>query len=129
MIKNLPANARDAGNVDWIPGSGGSPSIGNGNPLQYSCLENSMDRGAWWATVSGGRKELDTIEHAFTYTGTCRRINCCAIPLVSCCLPHCDKAQRRERARELDFLLTQPHASTSCLLFFPCPWFQPPPVI
>ena len=50
-----------------------------------------MDRGAWWATVSGGRKELDTIEHAFTYTGTCRRINCCAILLVSCCLPRCDK--------------------------------------
>ena len=48
VLKNLPANAGDAGS---IPGSGRSPGVGNGNPLQYSCLENSMDRGAWWATV------------------------------------------------------------------------------
>ena len=50
MVKNLPANARDAG---LIPGSGRSPGGGNGNPLQYSCLENSMDRGAWRAMVYG----------------------------------------------------------------------------
>ena len=48
MVKNLPANAVDAGP---IPGSGKSPGGGNGNPLQYSCLENPMDRGARWATV------------------------------------------------------------------------------
>ena len=48
VIKNLPSNAGDAG---LIPGSGRSPGVGNANPLQYSCLENSMDRGAWWATV------------------------------------------------------------------------------
>ena len=48
MVKNLPSNARDAGS---IPGSGRSPEIGNGNPPQYSCLENSMDRGAWQSTV------------------------------------------------------------------------------
>ena len=48
MVKNPPANAGDAGS---IPGSGRSPGGGNGNQLQYSCLENSMDRGAWWATV------------------------------------------------------------------------------
>ena len=47
VVKNLPANAGDAGS---IPGSGRSPE-GNGNPLQYSCLGNPMDRGAWWATV------------------------------------------------------------------------------
>ena len=46
--KNLPANVRDAGS---IPGSGRSPGEGNGNPLQYSRLENSMDRGAWWTTI------------------------------------------------------------------------------
>ena len=57
--KNLPANAGDRG---LIPGSGRSPGGGNGNPLQYSCLENSMDRGAWWATVHGVAKELDTTE-------------------------------------------------------------------
>ena len=58
-VNNSPANAAD---VDFIPGSGGSPGEGNDNPLQYSCLENSMDRGAWWATVHGVAKELDTTE-------------------------------------------------------------------
>ena len=53
MIKNLPDNAGDA---DSTPGSGRSPGEGNGNPLQYSCLENSMDRGTWWATVHGVAK-------------------------------------------------------------------------
>ena len=47
MVKNLPANAEDEGS---IPGSGRSPGEGNGNPLQYSCLGNPMDRGAWRAT-------------------------------------------------------------------------------
>ena len=49
-VKNLPANAGDPGS---IPGSGRSPGGGNGNPFQYSCLENSMNRGALWATVHG----------------------------------------------------------------------------
>ena len=48
LVKNLPANAGDAGS---IPGLGRSPGEGNGNPLQYPCLENPMDRGAWRATV------------------------------------------------------------------------------
>ena len=51
--KNSPANAEDA---DSIPGSGRSPQEGNGNPLQYSCLDNPMDRGAWWATVPDAAK-------------------------------------------------------------------------
>ena len=51
VVKNPPANAGDARDVGSIPGSGRSPGVGNGNPLQYSCLENSMDRGAWQATV------------------------------------------------------------------------------
>ena len=50
VVRNLPANARDAG---LIPGSGRSPGGGNGNPVQYSCLENLMGRGAWWAIVCG----------------------------------------------------------------------------
>ena len=45
------ASAHNAGNLGSIPGLGRSPGEGNGNPLQYSCLENSMDGGAWWATV------------------------------------------------------------------------------
>ena len=53
VVKNLPANVRDSG---LIPGSGGSPEGGNGNPLQYSCLENPVDRGPWWATVHGVSK-------------------------------------------------------------------------
>ena len=51
MVKNPPANARDIRDAGSIPGSGRSPGEGNGNPLQYSCLGNSMDRGAWQATV------------------------------------------------------------------------------
>ena len=50
MLKNLPANAGDVGS---IPGLRRSPGEGNGNPLQYTRLENPMDRGAWWATVHG----------------------------------------------------------------------------
>ena len=51
MVKNLPADAGDKGDVGSIPGSGRSPGEGNGNPLQYSCLENATNRGAWQATV------------------------------------------------------------------------------
>ena len=53
MVKNLPANAGDIEDSGSILGSGRSPGEGNDNPLQYSCLENPMDRGAWWATVHG----------------------------------------------------------------------------
>ena len=56
VIKNLPANAGDARNVNSTPGSGRSPGEGNGNPLQYSRLENSIVRGAWRATVPGAAK-------------------------------------------------------------------------
>ena len=51
VIKNSPANAGDTRDVGSIPGSGRSPGEGNDNPLQYSCLENPVDRGASWATV------------------------------------------------------------------------------
>ena len=47
VVKNLPANTGDAKNVGSIPGSGRSPRVGNGNPLQYSHLENSMEKGLW----------------------------------------------------------------------------------
>ena len=53
VVKNLPANARDSGEAGLIPGSGRSLGEGNVNQLQYFCLENSMDRGAWQATVHG----------------------------------------------------------------------------
>ena len=59
MVKNLPANAGDARFMGSVPGSGRSPGVGNGNLLQCSCLENSMDRGAWWATVHEANKDLN----------------------------------------------------------------------
>ena len=60
MVKNLPVNAGDARDMDLIPGSGRSPGVENSDPL-HSCLENSKDRGAWWATVHGAA-ELDMTE-------------------------------------------------------------------
>ena len=56
VVKNLPANAGDARDLGLIPGLGKTLGGGNGNPLQYSCLENPMDRGAWWAAVHGVAK-------------------------------------------------------------------------
>ena len=62
MVKNLPANGGDTRDVHLIPASGRSPGVGNDNPLQYSCLEKSMDRGAWQATIHRVA-ELETTEH------------------------------------------------------------------
>ena len=59
MVKNLPANA---GDMVSTPGSGKSPGEGNGNPLQYSCLENFMDRGGWEATLHRVSKGSDMTE-------------------------------------------------------------------
>ena len=67
MVKNPPANAGDA---DLIPGSGRYPGGGNGNPLEYSCLENPMDRGALGATVHGVARELDRTEQSCTPSGS-----------------------------------------------------------
>ena len=62
MVKNPPASAGDTRDAGSVPGSRRSPGEENGNPLQYSCLENPMDREAWWATVHGGHKESDMTE-------------------------------------------------------------------
>ena len=67
MLGSLPGgsdgkeSACNAGDLGWMPGLGGSPGEGNGNPLQYSCQDNPMGRGAWWATVHE-EQELDTTE-------------------------------------------------------------------
>ena len=53
VVRNLPANAGDIKDTGSIPGAGRSPGGEHGNPLQYSCLENPMDRGVWWVTVHG----------------------------------------------------------------------------
>ena len=62
VVKKPPANAGDAGDAGSIAGSGRSPGVGNGNSLQYSCLENPMDRGTWRATVYGVAKKSDMTE-------------------------------------------------------------------
>ena len=63
------ASAYNEGDPGSIPGSGRSPGEGNRNPLQYSCLENPMDRGAWLATVHGINKESDTTERLHYHYG------------------------------------------------------------
>ena len=60
VVKNLPAKTGDTRDAGSIPGSGRSPRVENGNLLQYSCLANSIDRGAWQAIVHGVTKESDT---------------------------------------------------------------------
>ena len=62
MVRNPPASAGDVRDAGLIPGSGRSPGVGNGNPLQYSCLENPMDRGAWQAAVHGVTKSHNMTE-------------------------------------------------------------------
>ena len=73
LVKNPPANVRDARDVGLIPGSGRSPGEGNGNPIKNSCLRNPMDRGAWWATAHEITKSwipLSTHTHTHTHTDT-----------------------------------------------------------
>ena len=73
MVKNLLGQAGDVG---LIPGSERSLGVGNGNQLQYSYLENSMERGAWWAIVQWGHKESDTAEHTRTHVHVADKQHC-----------------------------------------------------
>ena len=79
VVKNASANATDARDAGSIPGLGKSPEIQNGDPLQYSCLENTMDRGVWQATVHRVAKESDTTERLSTWPnqGTVSEKQCC----------------------------------------------------
>jgi len=66
----VKASACNVGDLGLIPGLGRAPGEGNGNPLQYSCLENPMDGGAWWATVHGvakSRTQLNDFTHSLTH--------------------------------------------------------------
>ena len=64
VVKNPPANARDTG---LIPASGRSPGVGNDSPLQYSCLGNPMEKGAWWATVHSAAKNQTWLRRLSTH--------------------------------------------------------------
>ena len=66
VVKNLLANAGDMRDTGSTPGSGRFPGEGHGNPLQYSCLENPIDRGAWWAIVHGFEKSLTQLKRLST---------------------------------------------------------------
>ena len=66
VVKNQPASAVEKRDAVLIPGLGRSPGEGNGNPLQYSCLDNSMDRGAWWAAVHGVAKSWRRLKRLST---------------------------------------------------------------
>ena len=68
VVKNLPANARDVRNAGSVPGLRRSPGEGNGSPLQYSRLENPMDRGAWWATVHRVTKSWTRLKRLSMHT-------------------------------------------------------------
>ena len=83
-IKNPPANAGDLGDPGSTPGSGRSPGEGNGNPLQYSCLENSMGRGAWWAIVHGVAKSQTRLKHACYYLDTSPRMTVPVFQSTAC---------------------------------------------
>ena len=70
VVKNPPANAGDIRDAGLIPGLGRSPGGGHGNLLQYSCLENAMDRGAWWATTHGVTKRRTRLKQLSTHART-----------------------------------------------------------
>ena len=106
VVKNLPANARDARDEGLILGSGRPPGGGHGNPLQYSCLKNPVDRDAWWATIYGV-KELDWRDLACTHTmwwyrevvptaGHRARVLTTESPRVPC--PSCKGGHRKKTA-------------------------------
>ena len=70
MIKNPPTNAGDIRDMGSVPGLGISPGGGHGNPLQYSCLENPIDRGSWWATVHRVAKSQTQLKQLSTHAQT-----------------------------------------------------------
>ena len=73
VVQNLPANSGDVRDEDLIPGSGRSPGGGHGNPLQYSCLENPMDRGVWQVRVHGVTQSQTQLQRLSTHTHTSHR--------------------------------------------------------
>ena len=96
MVKNPSANARDAGDAGSIPGLRRSPGGGNGNPLQYSCWESRMDRGAWRATVHGVAKNQPQLS---THVHTHSAVYCTETGLEGCSGTRSVMTQVRESER------------------------------
>ena len=103
VVKNLPANAEDIRDAGSIPGLGRSPGGGHGNPLQYSCLRNPMDRGAWWATVHGAEKNRTWLKWPSTHTHI-------YIHTHTHTHPHPLLNLKVEKILTLNFELIQPHS-------------------
>ena len=89
MVKNLPANAGDVRDMGLIPGSGRSPGEGNGYPLQYSCLENPKDRGAWWAIVHRVTKSWTLLKQLSTHRYSQRNTAESTAVLLNHIIQHC----------------------------------------
>ena len=118
LVKNTPANAGDTRDVGSIPGSGRSPGEGNSKPFQYSCLENSMDRGAWRATVHEVVKSQTQLsEHACMHACTHRirgsRAGSRGLPLPL------HKAERNLWGRMMDSPTTQDPCPQDSFHFLP----------
>ena len=88
VVKNPPANAGDVREMGLLPGLGRSPGGGQGNLLQYSCLENPMDTGAWWATIHRVTKSQTRSDLALTHTGLelSRDTEVCLYNMKSICI-------------------------------------------
>ena len=87
MVAQMVESACNAGDPGLIPGLGRSPGEVNGYPLQYSCLENSMDRGAWWATVHGDHKH-DQVTNSLTFNPATLDVWRWAVPCCGGCPGH-----------------------------------------
>ena len=87
VVKNPPANAEARGDAGSIPGSGRSPGVGNGNRLQYSCLENSMDREVWWATIHGVARSWTRLSDLSTQSEALFLLNTNSRPALLSCYP------------------------------------------
>ena len=120
MVKNLPANVGDTGS---IPVLGRSPGEGNGNPLHYSCLENPMDRGAWWVIVHGVTKSWTRLNTVDTYSVCTLECMKRAGLMASIFTIKTNKQKQREASRLWE-IMDQSISSTVVAvswLFFRCP--------
>jgi len=86
VVKNPPANGGDVRDTGSVPGWGRFPEGGHGNPLHYSCLENPMDRGAWWATVHRVPKSQTRLKQLSKHS---HHFSACEIHYAFCIVPQC----------------------------------------